>query len=288
MNYLVRKNRRMKTPFLLRMMQFTFSKLGPVFPRFFADRAYGLWFTTHRFKRPALEEAAANTAERSTIHINGTDVTVWSWGKGAPVLFIHGWSGRGTQAAPFLEPLLASGYRVISYDGPAHGDTGGKQTNMLELADVVLALGERYGPFHSTVTHSFGGMVLAYACTLGFTASSAVCICPPASIKTILGTFQRALQIPDSVLSLMTDRLFSNYGNDLEQRASTLTNVRTLRFPAFVIHDENDDEVPWQDGKAVADAWPGSRFLLTHGLGHSRVLRHPDTVASVTEFIKNA
>jgi pimeloyl-ACP methyl ester carboxylesterase len=204
------------------------------------------------------------------------------------VLFIHGWSGRGTQVAHFLEPLITSGYRVISYDGPAHGETDGKQTSMLEIADVVLALGEKYGPFHSTVTHSFGGMVLAYASTLGFSTASAVCICPPATIDTILDNFQRSLQIPDSVMAVMTRKLYDNYGSNLEKRVSTLKNVRTLSIPTLIIHDKDDTDIPWKDGKAVADAWPDSQFLLTRGLGHRRILRNPDTILAVTEFIKNS
>jgi len=269
-------------------MQFTFSKLGPILPRYFGNRAYKLWFTTHRFQRPAIEDTAASNADRSSINIDGADVAVWCWGEGQPVLFIHGWSGRGTQVAYFLEHLIASGYRVISFDGPAHGESDGNQTSMLEIADVVLALGAKYGPFHSTITHSFGGMVLGYASTLGFNTYSAVCICPPATIHSILDNFQRSLQIPDSVLAVMTKKLYASYGSDLEKRVSTVKNVRTLSIPALIIHDENDRDIPWKDGKAVADAWPDSQFLLTRGLGHRRILRNPDTVIAVTEFIKNS
>lgn len=158
---------------------------------------------------------------------------------------------------------------------------------MLEIADVVIALGDRYGPFHGAITHSFGGMILAYATTRGFTTGSAVCICPPASIDTILDNFQQALNIPDSVLEGMTNRLYTHYGSDLDKRVSTLKNVRSLSIPALIIHDDKDRDIPWEDGKAVADAWPGADFKLTHGLGHRRILRDPATVTAVTEFIIN-
>ena len=284
----MKKNKYPRKPASLRLMQFAFSKLGPIFPGFFGNRAYQLWFTTHRFTRPEIENTAADRADKSTINIHGVDVAVWSWGQGQPILFIHGWSGRGTQAVHFMEPLINSGFRVISYDGPAHGETSGKQTSMLEMADVVLALNEKYGPFHSTITHSFGGMVLAYASTLGFSTNSAVCICPPASIESILGNFQRALMLPENVLAVMTNKLYTNYGNDLEKRISTLNNVHSLTTPALIIHDDKDRDIPWEDGRAVADAWPGAEFKLTHGLGHRRILRDPATVTTVTDFIRNS
>ena len=269
-------------------MQFAFSKLGPLFPAYFGNTAYNLWFKTHRFKRPSIENEAASNADRSSIRVNNIDVAVWHWGNGKPVLFIHGWSGRGTQVAHFIDSLTSSGHCVISYDGPAHGETAGKTTNMLEIADVVLALGEVYGPFRSTITHSFGGMVLAYASTLGFNTASAVCICPPATMNTILHNFQRSLQIPDRVLAVMTSKLYANYGSNLDKRVSMLHNVRSLTIPALIIHDEDDMDVPWQDGKAVADAWSDSEFMLTRRLGHRRILRNPATISAATEFIKKS
>lgn len=268
-------------------MQTAFAKLGPYFPGYFGKLAYKLWFTTHRFKRPEAENLAASRAERSVVEINNKHITVWSWGNGRPVLFIHGWSGRGTQAVHFLQPLIDSGYRVISFDAPAHGETRGAQTNMLEIAEVVLALGERLGPFHGAITHSFGGMILAYATSKGFSTQRAVCICPPASIDTILSNFQQSLELPDKVLAAMEARLYAHYGSGLERRVSTLKNVRSLSIPALIVHDKKDRDVPWQDGKAVAEAWPGAKFMLTHGLGHRRILRDPATVAAVADFIAN-
>jgi pimeloyl-ACP methyl ester carboxylesterase len=266
-------------------MRTVFSRLGPLFPRFFGNRAYNLWITTHRFKRPVIENKAAQLAEKSLIDVNGKATVVWSWGDGKPVLFIHGWSGRGTQAAHFLTPLINSGYRIISFDGPAHGETHGNRTSIPEISDVVLALGKKYGVFHSTITHSFGAMILGYASTLGFNTRSAVCICPPATIQSILDNFQSSLNIPDSVLREMKNRLHKNYGDNLEKRISTLNNVRELSIPALIIHDDKDADIPWQDGKALAEAWQGSKFILTHGLGHRRILRDPTTIMNTTDFI---
>ena len=95
-----------------------------------------------------------------------------------------------------------------------------------------------------------------------------------------------ALMLPDKVLKVMTDLLYANYGSDLERRVSTLKNVRTLSIPTLVIHDDRDTDIPWKDGRAVADAWPGAEFLLTHGLGHRRILRDPAVVTAITEFIR--
>jgi hypothetical protein len=43
--------------------------------------------------------------------------------------------------------------------------------------------------------------------------------------------------------------------------------------------------MPWQEGEAVARAWPGAQFVRTTGLGHRRILRDPEVMARVTAFI---
>ena len=45
--------------------------------------------------------------------------------------------------------------------------------------------------------------------------------------------------------------------------------------PTLVIHDRDDKEVRWEDGAAIAGAWPGARLETTTGLGHRRILRDP-------------
>ena len=154
-------------PFALHVMRFMFSRIGPLFPNYFGRLAYNLWFSTQRYKTPAKELPSKNAATTEIMDTHGLPVHMYKWGDDSKpkVLFAHGWSGRGTQCAFFIEPLLQAGFQVISFDGPAHGETPGKQTSILQFADVILQINKRYGPFDAAFTHSFGGMLLAYAMT---------------------------------------------------------------------------------------------------------------------------
>ena len=42
---------------------------------------------------------------------------------------------------------------------------------------------------------------------------------------------------------------------------------------------------PWEQGEAIALAWPGAEMVTTNGLGHGRVLRDPAVVARVSAFV---
>ncbi len=55
--------------------------------------------------------------------------------------------------------------------------------------------------------------------------------------------------------------------------------------PTLVIHDRHDREVRWEDGAAIAGAWPQAQLLTTEGLGHRRILQDASVIARIAGFI---
>jgi pimeloyl-ACP methyl ester carboxylesterase len=272
-------------PLSLRLMRFLFATLGVVMPGLMGRWAYRLWTRTRRFPEAAVGKRAASEAVRETLLVAGVPVAVYSWGTGPVVLFVHGWSGRGSQAAAFVGPLNAAGYRVVAPDAPGHGNTPGERTNILECAAVLQALCHHYGPIHAAITHSFGGMVLAYAMRAGMKLQRAVCIGTPASIGFLLDSFTQTLAMPAAVADVLQQRLQQRSPGDLHARISTVNNVRGLTTAALIIHDADDASVPWQQGQMIAAVWPGATFLKTCGLGHGRILRDRAVVRAAVDFI---
>jgi pimeloyl-ACP methyl ester carboxylesterase len=272
-------------PLSLRGLRLLFATLGRLFPRRMGRWAYSLWFRTRRFPESAAGKRIASKAQRSTLVVDDIPVAVYSWGTGPIVLFIHGWSGRGSQVAAFSEPLIAAGYRVMSVDAPGHGETPGDRTNILECAAVVQAFNHHYGPVYAAITHSFGGMVLAYAMNNGMSVERVVCISAPAHVDYLLDSFAHTLSIPDAVVADMHRRMEARFPAGYWENISTVVNVRELDVPALVIHDDVDHSVPWEQGKIIANAWPGAQFLKTSGLGHGRILRDKTVVKAAVDFI---
>jgi len=266
-------------------MRLVFATLGEWLPGLMGRWAYRLWFRTHRFRAPAPEQAIAGHARRRTLSVAGVPVVVYEWGSGPAVVFVHGWSGRGTQAAAFVDAFVAAGCRVVGFDAPAHGETPGRQTNILEIAASLQAIADEYGPVQGVITHSFGGMVLAYALNHGLQAGRVVCICPPASVDSLVDNFQASLQMTDATVRVLRQRLEQRFHRNIWEELSTVANARRQVAPALFIHDTDDGDVPWQEGKRVADAWPGAEYLQTSGLGHRRILRDPDVVRAAVDFI---
>jgi len=284
------KKKPVRIPFVLRYIRFIYNTLGRVFPTYYGNRAYEQWFTTTRFKAPAYEQPAQQSAVKETITVNGLAIAVYSWPPETNIsdktlLFIHGWTGRGTQIVNYIKPLNAMGYRVISFDGPAHGNTPGKQTSALEMADVVLALGKHYGPFDAAITHSFGGMILAYAMSLGFNIKRAALICPPKNFGVLLDNFQRILTLPDSVMQILIRKSFATHGQNIRDALHTLNNLKQSNCKGLVIHDEDDKDISWHSGKEIADAWPRANFIKTRGLGHRRIIHDEEVINNIVSFL---
>lgn len=274
-----------RIPLELHLMRFLFAVSGRLLPHLMGRWAYYLWFRTRRYPEWAAGRRAAETAVRETLPVDGVPVAVYRWGDGPVVLFMHGWSGRGTQVAAFVRPLLGAGYRVMAVDAPGHGDTPGDRTNLLECARVLQVFEQHYGPLHGAITHSLGGMVLAYAMAQGLAISRAVCIAAPARVEFLVERFAHMMAMPDRVVANLKRRLEQRFDAAIWDIMATDANAARLDVPALVIHDEDDVSVPWQQGELIAGAWSGAQFMKTQGLGHTRILRDPAVIRRVVEFI---
>jgi pimeloyl-ACP methyl ester carboxylesterase len=201
------------------------------------------------------------------------------------VWFVHGWSGRGSQAAAFVRSFLDAGFQLLAVDLPGHGQSSGHSTNIMECAAALLAMQDHYDRPAAVITHSFGGMVLTFALNHGLQTRRAVCFCPPADAQFLVERFARTLEMHDKVITNLCQRLERRFERNFWERISTVCNVRQLDIPALLIHDAEDSSVHWQQGEKVAAAWPGARFMKTLGLGHLRVLRDAQTVDAAVDFI---
>lgn len=280
------RERLRKTPLSLKLIRGAFKIAGPVVPQLAARQAYRLWFRIQRHSLPAREKTALENALCKFIDSNTKRIATYAWGDTGPlVLLVHGWSGRGTQLASFVDPLLKAGYRVVSFDAPAHGKSEGDETSAVEIVEIMELLEKQHGPFHAIVTHSFGGLCAAAALRNGMTAERAVFVSPPATLIDLLEKFAEILHLSGKIQLSMRKLCELQFGKDVWQRMATVENVRKLSLPGLIIHDENDREVSWKEGEEVAAAWPAARFVKTTGLGHRRILRDPAVIAAVINFL---
>ena len=251
-------------------------------PALAASWAARLFLTPRRFPRPERERALLATGEPLPREPGG--VAAWQWGRGPTVLLVHGWEGRGAQLGAFVDPLVAAGFRVVTFDAPAHGDSPGRQATLLEFADLVAALADRVGPLHGVVAHSFGAPGVALAFARGVEARAAVFVAPPVRMEDGARRFADLLGLTAEVRDGMRRYIARRVGISWEEIDGEAL-ARRMTTPLLVVHDRDDDEVPLAAGATLAAAWPGARLRCTAGLGHRRVLRDAGVVQSSVDFI---
>ena len=259
--------------------------LSRVAPEGAAVIAERMFLTPRRHRRPAAERELLARAHRLPLRGTYGKLAAWEWGTEGPrVLLVHGWEGRGSQLGALAAPLVTLGFRVVTFDAPAHGDSPGERSSFFHFADAIERAAIALGPLHAIVCHSMGGATLLWASRKGPLAERLVMIAPPRDLGDFTRAFSRVLGLPEDVRLRVHRRMSTRFGVPLEAvRAEGLATE--MRGRLLVVHDENDREVPIACGEAIANAWPGAELVRTRGLGHQRILRDATTLQTITRFV---
>jgi pimeloyl-ACP methyl ester carboxylesterase len=210
------------------------------------------------------------------------------WHAGSPdasaVLLVHGWGGRGAQMASFVDPLVASGHRVVWFDQPGHGESGNGRVALPDFIRAVQTLAATHGPFAAAIGHSLGAAALGVALRGGLELGRVVFISPPASISEHTQKFARMLGIPPAIRDAMRRRIERRYGMPFAE-IDRIEELAELRLPALFVHDDSDAEIPFAHTLRLSARMPAARLIKTYGLGHHRLLRDANVVRTVVDFV---
>ncbi|NMR21692.1 alpha/beta fold hydrolase [Cellulomonas fimi] len=279
-----------QAPFL--GLRVSFTVLDRVAPALGARWAERLWF---RIPASATRRApAAAPGRRSGLLLHGRPVMWESWGEGPIVYLLHGWGGRRTQLAAFVDPLVAAGFRVVAVDTPGHGDSpagahGPRESTVLEMADVVPALVRTLGPAHAVVAHSLGALATMVAVDAGVPVERLAFVAPMGTVEPYTRLFVRRLGAGERTRRRMVARVERRIGMRVGFFDIAALGERLGTRPALLlVHDRADRETRWSDSETIAASWPGARLVTTEGLGHGRILADAGVVAHVVAFVAGA
>lgn len=261
-----------------------FQVLGPLAPERAALVAERLFTRPPQHPLRPQEESFLESGERFTVPHAGQQLACWRWGNGPLVLLMHGWGSRAGRFRLFVPRLVEMGFRVVAFDGPGHGFTGGTSASLPQFAAALKAVADATGPASAFIGHSLGGAAALFAMGRLLPPAPAVVIAAPSDPVVFWHRFVKHLAIP----RVVRDRLQANLEHRLGVTWSDLDLVpvaAALPTPLLVIHDEGDDDVPSDNGRAIASAAARGRFVLTTGLGHRAIMRDVEVVRLATEFV---
>jgi pimeloyl-ACP methyl ester carboxylesterase len=211
-------------------------------------------------------------------------LAVYSEGFGPTILLAHGWSGTAYDMNAIAQELRGRGFRIVTFDMPAHGRSSGRRTTLPAMARAIRDVAQAIGPIHSIIGHSLGATAALLALRDGVDAQRAVVIAPPREAPHFLAQLVNALGLPSERLHGAIRVVERQVGPLAQYEADRA--ARSLRIPGLVIHDTGDRHVPFAHGEAIAEAWRGAELVPKNGLGHRRILEHQDVIQRIADFVR--
>jgi len=276
-----------RTPARVLGLRAVFRTVGSVSPELAARWAERIFCTPPRHPPREADEAFLATGRRFTVVSEAQELAAWEWGRGPTVVLVHGWGSRAGRFSGLARALAKGGFRVVAYDGPAHGSSTGRLASLPEFGRALGAVGRTVGPVHGLVGHSLGGAAAMLALRDGLEAERVVLLATPADVVRYSTAFANHLRLSNSTRIALRRNLETR----LKARWDELdlpAIARSLRAPVLLLHDRDDEDVPFSQGEEIARAWPGARLALTSGLGHRAIVRDPAVVRRTVAFLQGA
>ena len=252
-------------------------------------KVYQAFFSPSRYEEKASEREVIEWGNSYRLPFEGGELAITTWGShGPPVLLMHGWGGARAQMTGFVDPLLFAGYRVVAYDQPAHGESDGKMTNLLEISPTMDLIAQHEGSFHAVIAHSFGTLISSYALVeRNF---------PPPARLVYFGAFNRLMdslprfqllaRLPDEVMEGLFAMIYENFGRERLEAINNEALTPRIDIPALMFHDVGDNVTPVEDSRAIARVWKSARLIETEGLNHRGALQSKSIHEQVVQFLK--
>jgi pimeloyl-ACP methyl ester carboxylesterase len=254
-----------------------------------AEKAFQLFCTpqrkTHKKAAPAFENA-----EKLTLTVNDTRVIGYRWNHhhgSKKCLVVHGFESSSKNFDRYISLMVQKGYEVIAFDAPAHGESEGKQINVLVYKQLLEDIYARFGPVDACIAHSFGGLAISLALESLSPEKKIrlVLIAPATETSSSVDLLFDILQLNGAIRQEF-DKLIVELGKRPLTWYSISRALDHINGEVLWIHDEDDNVTPFKDVKPIIEKKPPHvKFFITKGWGHRRIYREDKVVEAVTSFL---
>ena len=247
----------------------------------------GFYLFCHPFRPPmkSYHREFLDSSEKFTFAYNNIYIQCYRWGHGEKrVLFLHGWQSHSFRWKNYIQSLPKDEFTIYSFDAPGHGFSTGSYLSVPFYSEVIQAFFSTYGEFDTVVGHSLGSFSIIYAlyCQPFLPVNKLVVMAPPGEATDFIRFYKDTLGLSDRMMKL-THEYFEQEFEKPARYFSTARFAASIKLPGLIIHDEQDDETPYQYAQQINQAWRESGLVTTRGLGHN--LKSPEVINVVLNYI---
>ena len=224
-----------------------------------------------------------DSSTMKTVNVNGITLHYAVFGKGIPVVLVH---GNGEDHGIFhteIDQLTAAGYMVYAPDSRGHGTNQPMSeyhyADMAEdMYEFIMAMGLIRPALYG---HSDGGIIgllleIRHPGTIGILAISGTNLSPAGLIPSFIEEFSAINQkTPDPLITLMLT----------EPHIST-SELNTIRIPVLVTAGEHD-LVLRSETEKIAEAIPDAEMLIIEKEDHGSYIVGSEMMGNLLiDFLK--
>jgi len=243
-----------------------------LFPQSIAEKAFLLFCTPRKGAVTRQQKGFLEDAKDLILEEGNISIQTYRWkGSGPTVLLLHGWESNTFRWRSFIPILQNENYNIIAMDGPAHGNSSGRQLNIPLYATCVQTVINQYRPSH-VIGHSLGGMTALYTMfkykTENKNIEKVVTLGSPSELSDFMRQYKSILGLSNRMMRYL-EMYFVKTFNFKFADFSSPKFASEISQKGLLIHDELDKIAPYWSSEQVHRSWKNSTLITTKGLGHS-------------------
>lgn len=211
-------------------------------------------------------------------------IKYYKWGESdKTILMLHGWESGAIRWKPYIEGCLSKGYQVVALDAPGHGLSLQKKFNVYLYSEAITPIIKHLKP-DVIIGHSIGGFTAIHSGNAlpDYQPSKYILLAPNNNLLHVFNIYKQKLGLSEGVMLRLLEDAKKIEGKPMSYYISeTLLNQITSQVE--IIHDENDEVLPYHDSAILADMHSHVNLQTTKGYGHK--LRSYEIVKKVIDLL---
>ena len=256
-------------------------------PYFTMRIASYLFSVPYKFKIPLKEIEVMEKRKKGFLHVPvlNKSICIYNWpANGKNILLVHGWSGRGTSMYKIAQILNKSGFNVISFDAPAHGNSKGTTTGAPEFMHSINLLNNHFNGFYAIIGHSLATVPI-FKCYKNLRGvNKIVTIGSVNKMIDIFVNLKNRLGLKKYTFDIMIDYMEKKFDVSIDSWAAEKM-TQQIECKMLMFHDKDDREIPIECSRILNKKLKNSKLIETTGLGHSRILKDMEVAEKIKTFI---
>jgi len=276
----------------LKAVRVYFKLLSGLSTKWSGTRAFWMMQKVRNKKIKSIEAEFYKQALPFTVPFPKENLNAYTLGdpQGKLLFLVHGLNSNAGSLTRLATEFVDLGYRVVSFDLPAHAFAKKKHTNLYECKEAFKAVINYVDPQQpfDIISHSLGSATTIYALSeLSQPVNRMVLLTSPNATIDFFLEFKRIVGLNQAVFKEVLDRANTLAKEDI----STMKVEDKLKHVAFdaslIIHDKRDKVIPFTSSQDIANSSSQVQLKSYENIGHYRMLWKDEVIQDAVTFLTN-